>query len=89
MTHTNMQDRNMDALKAAVDEYYSDGNDRELEKHMRQQIAMKRSDDRLWLAGMAMQALIAQGGSDVWRMAYQSFDMADTMLEVADGEVKG
>jgi hypothetical protein len=89
MTHTNMQDRNMDALKEAVDEYYSDGNDRELEKHMRQQIAMKRSDDRLWLAVMAMQALIEQGFSDVWQIAYQSSDMADTMLEVADGQVKG
>lgn len=38
--------------------------------------------DRLWLAGMAMQGLIAQGGSDVWHMARQSWQMADAMLEV-------
>lgn len=39
---------------------------------------------RLHLAGMAMQALVAQGSSDVWRIAHQSFAMADAMLEIAD-----
>ena len=40
--------------------------------------------ERLHLAGLAMQALVAQGSSDVWRIARQSFAMADAMLEVDD-----
>lgn len=51
----------------------------------------KRRDDRMWLSGMAMQGLIAQGGSDVWRMAHQSWQMADAMLEVEErsGQAQG
>lgn len=41
-------------------------------------------EKRLRLAGLAMQALVAQGSSDVWRIARQSFAMADALLEVAD-----
>jgi hypothetical protein len=48
-----------------------------------------RRDDRLRLAGLAMQGLIAQGGSDVWSIAHQSLQMADAMMEVADGQAQG
>jgi hypothetical protein len=41
-----------------------------------------RSADRLWLAGMAMQGLIAQGSMDIWHIAHQAYAMADAMLEV-------
>ena len=40
-----------------------------------------RAADRLWLAGMAMQALIADG-RDMYNIARQSWAMADAMLEV-------
>jgi hypothetical protein len=40
--------------------------------------------DRIWLAGMAMQALLAQGSTDVYRIAHQSYAMADAMLEVEE-----
>ena len=41
-----------------------------------------RAGDRLWLAGMAMQGLIAQGSMDIWHIAHQAYAMADAMLEV-------
>jgi hypothetical protein len=41
----------------------------------------KRAEDRLWLAGMAMQALI-RDDRDMYSIAYQSWAMADAMLEV-------
>jgi hypothetical protein len=44
-----------------------------------------RAADRLWLAGMAMQALVGQGSSDVRRIAHQSWAMADAMLWAEDG----
>jgi hypothetical protein len=44
----------------------------------------KRAEDRLWLAGMAMQGLIAQGSMDIWHIAHQSYAMADAMLEVGE-----
>jgi hypothetical protein len=40
-----------------------------------------RAADRLWLAGMAMQALI-RDDRDMYSIAHQSFAMADVMLEV-------
>lgn len=43
-----------------------------------------RSADRLWLAGMAMQALIAEG-RDMYTIAQHSWAMADVMLEVEGG----
>ena len=42
----------------------------------------KRADDRLWLAGLAMQALIQARGNDMYNIAHQSWAMADAMLEV-------
>ena len=47
-------------------------------------VGVKDHGQRLHLAGLAMQALVAQGSSDVWRIAHQSFAMADAMLEIAD-----
>lgn len=41
-----------------------------------------RSSDRLWLAGLAMQALIEARGHDMYNIARQSWAMADAMLEV-------
>jgi hypothetical protein len=41
-----------------------------------------RAADRLWLAGMAMQALIQARGNDMYNIAHQSWAMADAMLEV-------
>ena len=41
-----------------------------------------RSADRLWLAGLAMQALIEARGHDMYNIAHQSWAMADAMLEV-------
>lgn len=41
-----------------------------------------RSADRLWLAGMAMQALVGLNLSDVHTIARQAYAMADAMLEV-------
>jgi len=41
-----------------------------------------RSSDRLWLAGLAMQALIQARGNDMYNIAHQSWAMADAMLEV-------
>lgn len=41
----------------------------------------KRAEDRLWLAGMAMQALI-RDDRDMYGIAHQSWAMADAMLEV-------
>ena len=41
-----------------------------------------RSADRLWLAGLAMQALIEARGHDMYNIARQSWAMADAMLEV-------
>ena len=41
-----------------------------------------RSADRLWLAGLAMQALIQARGNDMYNIAHQSWAMADAMLEV-------
>jgi hypothetical protein len=38
--------------------------------------------DRLWLAGLAMQALIQARNSDMYNIAHQSWAMADAMLEV-------
>ena len=43
----------------------------------------KRADDRLWLAGMAMQALI-RDDRDMYGIAHQAWAMADAMLEVGD-----
>jgi hypothetical protein len=40
-----------------------------------------RSADRLWLAGLAMQALI-RDDRDMYTIARQSWAMADAMLEV-------
>jgi hypothetical protein len=40
-----------------------------------------RAADRLWLAGMAMQALI-RDDRDMYTIARQSWAMADRMLEV-------
>ena len=40
-----------------------------------------RAGDRLWLAGMAMQGLVAHGSSDMYNIARQSWAMADAMLE--------
>ena len=40
-----------------------------------------RAADRLWLAGMAMQALI-RDDRDMYNIAHQSWAMADAMLEV-------
>ena len=45
----------------------------------------KRAEDRLWLAGMAMQALVGLNLSDVHTIARQAYAMADAMLE-ADGQ---
>lgn len=42
----------------------------------------KRAEDRLWLAGLAMQALIQARNSDMYNIAHQSWAMADAMLEV-------
>ncbi len=39
-----------------------------------------RAADRLWLAGLAMQALIGEG-RDMYNIAQQSWAMADVMLE--------
>ena len=39
-----------------------------------------RAADRLWLAGLAMQALIEEG-RDMYNIAQQSWAMADVMLE--------
>ena len=41
----------------------------------------KRAEDRLWLAGMAMQALI-RDDRDMYGIAHQAWAMADAMLEV-------
>lgn len=41
-----------------------------------------KTQDRLWLAAMAMQAVIQAGGGDAHEIARQSFLMADVMLEV-------
>lgn len=41
-----------------------------------------RAADRLWLAGMAMQGLIASGSHDVYGIVRQAWGMADAMLEV-------
>ena len=41
-----------------------------------------RAADRLWLAGLAMQALVQAGSNDVWHIAHQAYAMADAMLEV-------
>jgi imidazoleglycerol phosphate dehydratase HisB len=41
----------------------------------------KRAEDRLWLAGMAMQALI-RDDRDMRMIAEQAWAMADAMLEV-------
>lgn len=38
-------------------------------------------DKRLWLAGMAMQALVGLNLSDVHTIARQAYAMADAMLE--------
>lgn len=43
-----------------------------------------RAGDRLWLAGMAMQALVQAGSMDIWHIAHQSYAMADAMLEVGE-----
>lgn len=51
--------------------------------------AEKERDDRLWLAGMAMQALIAKGGGYATDIAHQSWQMADTMLEAESGKAQG
>ena len=45
-------------------------------------VAASYAADRLWLAGMAMQALIQARGNDMYNIAHQSFAMADAMLEV-------
>ena len=42
----------------------------------------KRAEDRLWLAGMAMQALVSLNLADVHTIARQAYAMADAMLEV-------
>ena len=42
-----------------------------------------RAADRLWLAGLAMQALI-RDDRDMYSIAHQSWAMADRMLEVED-----
>lgn len=42
-----------------------------------------RAADRLWLAGMAMQAMI-KDDRDMYSIARQSWAMADRMLEVED-----
>jgi hypothetical protein len=39
--------------------------------------------DRLWLAGLAMQALISSGSHDVYGIVRQSYAIADAMLEYA------
>ena len=41
----------------------------------------KRAEDRLWLAGMAMQALIGAGHHDITSITEQAYAMADAMLE--------
>ena len=41
----------------------------------------KRAEDRLWLAGMAMQALVGLNLSDVHTIARQAYAMADAMLD--------
>jgi hypothetical protein len=41
-----------------------------------------RAADRLWLAGLAMQALISSGSHDVYGIVRQAWSMADAMLEV-------
>jgi uncharacterized membrane protein len=63
----------------------------ELEEHMKHHHYLKRRDDRLWLAGLAMQALVAQGSNDVWRIAHQSLAMADALLEAEErsGQAQG
>lgn len=43
-----------------------------------------RAADRLWLAGLAMQALIQARYSDMYNVAHQSWAMADAMLEVGE-----
>lgn len=42
-----------------------------------------RAADRLWLAGLAMQAMI-RDDRDMYSIARQSWAMADRMLEVED-----
>ena len=44
---------------------------------------LKRAEDRLWLAGLAMQAMI-RDDRDMYSIARQSWAMADRMLEVED-----
>lgn len=46
-------------------------------------------EDRLWLAGMAMQALVKAGSTDVYNIARQSYAMADVMLEVQFDAFRG
>ena len=41
----------------------------------------KRAEDRLWLAGMAMQALIIGSNYDGPKIVEQAWAMADVMLE--------
>lgn len=49
--------------------------------------AMERQAKRFWLSGMAMQALVQAGMTDIGNIAHQSFSMADAMLEV-EGDVR-
>jgi hypothetical protein len=46
-------------------------------------------DKRLWLAGMAMQAMLAKGNTDAYQIAHQSYQMADVMLEVEESAFVG
>lgn len=56
---------------------------------LEQQKAENAISKRLHLAGMAMQALIANGGGYATDIAHQSLQMADTMLEAASGKAQG
>lgn len=44
----------------------------------------KLAEKRFWLAGLAMQALVQAGCSDVRYIAQQSFAMADAMMEAEE-----
>ena len=64
-----------------------------IEERMKQRQAKvdaeKERDDRLWLAGMAMQGMMAAGVDDIAIIADNSWAMADAMLEAENGQAQG
>jgi hypothetical protein len=81
--------RNQRKLYRSDDHKMTDSIEERMKQRQAKVDAEKERDDRLWLAGMAMQGMMAAGVDDIAIIADNSWAMADAMLEAENGQAQG